>query len=151
MIRNEAKEYIKNNPDVYFKQHLSEYKKGFPLCPNCKKHEIQPNPEKEGYYKCFKCEAYGNVFQFIGLEYGITDFKEQIDKAIEIYDIQINEESRIKETKDLTMEPKQDTAETEEKTDFTGYYNKCIKNLKDTDYLTKRGISNPLNYWNVLK
>jgi hypothetical protein len=35
MIRNEAKEYIKNNPDVYFKQHLSRYdrKRGYPLCP----------------------------------------------------------------------------------------------------------------------
>jgi len=41
------------------------------------------------------------------------------------------------------MEPKQDTAETAKKINFAEYYKDCIKNLKDTDYLTKRGISNP--------
>jgi replicative DNA helicase len=40
------------------------------------------------------------------------------------------------------MELKQNT-EIAEKTDFTEYYKDCIKNLKDTDYLTKRGISDP--------
>jgi len=35
MTRDEAKEYIKNNPNIYFKQYLSRYerKKSFPLCP----------------------------------------------------------------------------------------------------------------------
>jgi replicative DNA helicase len=147
MTRDEAEEYIKNNSDVYFKEHLSRYdrKRGYPLCPKCEEHEIQPVPKKEGYYKCFKCEASGDVFDFIGFEYGITGLKSQLDKAIGIYNIQINERSNIKETKDSNMEPKQDTAvtEIEEKENFTEYYNKCIKNLKNTDYLTKRGISNP--------
>jgi replicative DNA helicase len=145
VTRNEAKEYIKNNYRFYFEQHLSNYeksKKSYPLCPKCNEHELQTDPKKEGYYRCFKCGAYGDVFDYIGLEYSLSNFNDKFNKAIKLYGIIVDKESKIKETKDLHMEPKQNTnIINDEKKDYTKYYEEMRKNLKDTDYLTKRGIS----------
>jgi DNA primase len=143
--RDEAKECIKNNYRFYFEQHLSEYeksKKGYPLCPKCKEHEIQPMKEKEGYYKCFKCGAYGDVLDYIRLEYGLKNFKEQMDKAIKLYKITIDKKSKIKGTKNLYMEPKQDIdIKNKQKASYTKYYEKISKNIDTTNYLLNRGIS----------
>jgi replicative DNA helicase len=146
VTRDEAKKHIKNNYKLYFEQHLSKYEKGsksYPLCPSCKKHEIQVDPKRKGYYTCFtECGISGDVFEFIGLEYSLKSFKEKMDKAIEIYEITIDKESKTKEPKDLYMELKQDTdVISDEKTNYTKYYEKISKNVDPTSYLLNRGIS----------
>jgi DNA primase len=86
ITRDEAEKNIRNNPDIYFKKHLSKHgKKGYSVCPKCKIHELQVDPKNKGCYTCFTCNAYGDVFYFIGLEYELNNFKLQLDKAIEIY------------------------------------------------------------------
>jgi hypothetical protein len=87
ITRDEAEKNIRDNPDVYFKKHLSKYenKKNYSTCPKCKIHELQCDPKNKGYYTCFTCNIYGDVFYFIGLEYNLKNFKVQLDKAIEIY------------------------------------------------------------------
>jgi hypothetical protein len=98
--------------------------------------------KKEGYYKCFSCGAEGDIFEFIGLEYGLKNFKEQMDKAIELYRITIDKGNKIKGTKDFHMEPKQNiNIINDEKKDYTEYYEKISKNVDLTDYLINRGIS----------
>jgi hypothetical protein len=89
--RDEAEKRIRKNPDIYFKKHLSKYsEKGYSVCPKCKIHELQADPKNKGYYTCFTCNVYGDVFYFIGLEYNLINLKLQLDKAVEIYGIELS-------------------------------------------------------------
>jgi hypothetical protein len=89
--RDEAEKRIRKKPDIYFKKHLSKYsEKGYSVCPKCKIHELQADHKNKGYYTCFTCNVYGDVFYFIGLEYNLINLKLQLDKAVEIYGIELN-------------------------------------------------------------
>jgi replicative DNA helicase len=144
VTRDEAKEYIKNNYRFYFEQLLSKYEKGkksYPLCPKCNEHELQTDPKKEGYYRCFKCGEYGDVFDYIGLEYSLSNFNDKFNKAIELYGT-VDKESRIEEIKDLHIKSKQDTdIKNKEKATYTKYYEEISKNIAPINYLLNRGIS----------
>jgi len=86
ITREQAEKNIRDNPDIYFRKHLGkESDKYDPICPNCKKHELQVISKNKDFYACFTCGAYGDVFYFIGLEFRLNNFKSQLDKAIEIY------------------------------------------------------------------
>ncbi|MDR3306574.1 MAG: hypothetical protein LBS61_02745, partial [Endomicrobium sp.] len=50
---------------------------------------ITENPQNKGNYKCFKCGECGDVLHFIGKEFGLRDFKDILNRGIELYSIVI--------------------------------------------------------------
>lgn len=82
--------------------------------------------------KCFSCGASYDIFDIIGIDYNLPNFKDQISKLQELF---------------LDYIPTYKTIKKEENNntyDYTNYYNKCIKNVTKTDYLEKRGITKQL-------
>lgn len=101
-------DHIDNNPSMMFTNKYERY-----------------------FCKCFACGACYDIFDVVGLDYNLNNFKEQIEKVQEIYDgyvptskIYIEEDNKIY--------------------DYTNYYNKCIKNISKSNYLQNRGITNEL-------
>lgn len=133
MTRDEARQYILNNPQIHLKPDKSGEGYICPLCGNgsgstgtgLRKH-------KEHHWKCFKCGFYGDMVELIAQEYGISDggSGEAFEIARKVYSIEITERAvtRVQETKN-------------EQEGFKDYFERCIANLDRTDYLTRRGIN----------
>lgn len=85
--------------------------------------------------KCFSCGESYDVLDLIGLDYGLTNFKEQIEKAKEIFLLTGNLEKAIEPKGEKIAE------EGEEKADYRDFYEEASKNLSQTDYYKKRGLS----------
>ena len=159
MNRKEAKEYIKANPEIYFRK---AKKTGY-VCPLCQSGSgrngtgITEIPRHKGYYKCFVCQESGDVLHFIGKEYGLSDFKDILNKGIELYSIVIDganykkrnhkEHTRVSQT----AKSKQEINDSQTKTnqdfpekDYADFFKEAAKHMHETDYLTKRGISKEL-------
>ena len=147
LTREEAKDYIKEN---YTEDYL--LRKGIPLNRNitCLTGTHKDKNPSMGYdaraknLHCFTCEARLDVFDLIGMDYGITDFNGQLRKACELYDVAIVRES-TGEYKPRTKAPELE-AEPEETTDkYTQYYAECNQRLQevynDSFYMAQRGIS----------
>ncbi|MBR8700472.1 MULTISPECIES: toprim domain-containing protein [unclassified Fusobacterium] len=121
---------------------------------------LDPNHEDKhpsmSYYKdknickCFGCGKVMNIFEIIGLEYGLTDFNDQLKKAVELYDNRelisknnINDAIYSKKNVTVKIEKVEDIkldsnikkrGFSEEQ--YKKYVHKCFKNNKNSDYLT---------------
>jgi replicative DNA helicase len=149
MNKEEAKEHIKSNPQIYFKP---ARKKGYvcPLCQNGTGSDgtgIEEIPDNKGHFKCFKCNEGGDVLHFIGKEYGITSFPEILEKAFSIYGIIVEEgkNKRKEDKKEMQKITEPQTASKDE--DFRDFYKEAKEKLNKeyelnkTNYLKERGIS----------
>lgn len=103
--------------------------------------------------KCFACGKTYNIFQLIGQEYGIQDYKKQVEKVKELYESReliknANETIYSKKNTSIILENSNDKIEINNKEysikklkKYTEYIEKCKKNIDLTNYLEKRGIS----------
>ena len=154
LTREEAKDYIKEN---YTEDYL--LRKGIPVNRNItcltgshpdKKPSMKYN-KKAYHLHCFACGARLDVFDLIGMDYGITDFNGQLKKACEMYGVEIVKES-TGEYKPRTKAPELEAEETTDK--YTQYFTECNQRLQevynDSFYMAQRGISlETLNRFNV--
>ena len=89
MDRNDATAYIKSQtPDAF----LQKAKKHGYICPQCGNGTGKDGDgivlnKKTGKYKCFKCGIGGDILDLIGATFGLSDFNDQFQKAVEIYGI----------------------------------------------------------------
>lgn len=121
--------------DYLESHHNLKNRKQFFRCLNPQ--HIDNNPsmmftDKYNICKCFSCGVSYDIFDIIGLDYNLNNFREQLSKLEEIY---------------IGHVPSYDNKklETDNKIyDYTNYYNMCIKNKYKTNYLQGRGISNRL-------
>lgn len=142
LTREEAKDYIKNN---YTESYLRD--RGTPTDRNIKciagTHEDRtPSMGYDARAKqlhCFTCDARMDIFDLIGLDYNESDFNGQLQKACDLYGIELVRES----TGDYKSTPKPAvTEEPEERTDkYAGYYRQCNQNLQQKFPNGWRGIS----------
>jgi replicative DNA helicase len=159
MTEEDAKEYIKSHPEIYFKK---AEKSGY-VCtnPDCKNGSgkdgtgINLIPDVDDIYKCHVCGAYGDIFKFIGLEYGLTNYNAKLQKAFDIYglivdysDYTANRSKKIAENIEEKEEPNTVSTQEQDKPDYTTLYKNANNELNDdyeknnkTNYLTQRGIS----------
>jgi hypothetical protein len=108
--------------------------------------------------KCFACGKTYNIFELVGQEYGLKTFKEQVEKAEELY----NNRGLIKDINviysqkgtsaelDYAREKKveKDLINIHGKKAF--YFYECKKRMGNCDYLEKRGISKKvIDYHNI--
>lgn len=140
MTREQAKEYVLANAE----QHLIKANKTGYICPICNNGTgkngtgITKKPNTNSY-KCFSCDFYGDIFDIVGAEYGITDNKEKFAKTYDIFNIEVENDNAGTYNKPNVKQELQQPQE--EQTDYTNFFLQAQKNIEKTSYLTDRGIS----------
>lgn len=121
--------------DYLQKYHNVTSPKRFFHCLN--PNHIDNNPsmmftDKYNICKCFSCGASYDIYDLIGLDYDLHNFKEQLEKVQELYLEYVPVKKEAKKDIDNKIY------------DYTNYYNKCFKNRYRTTYLEQRGITREL-------
>lgn len=96
MNRDQAKEYAKQELGRYLSLRGINTKKPF-KCLNPAHTDRKPSMSynaKKDYVHCFSCDATYDIFDVIGLEYGLTDDKDKFNKTYEELGITIDEPQR---------------------------------------------------------
>ncbi len=152
MDREQARDYVKGLLPDYLRSKGIDTEKNF-KCLNPEHNDTHPSMSY--YYKnnrcmCFSCGARYDIFDLIGIDYGLTDNKDIFKKAYELYNVEIDKTNDSKhnegDKKSMTKEaPKEEKPKDEKpKEDYREKYNTWMNALPGSpaeEYLTQRGIS----------
>ena len=95
------------------------------------KHPSMSYWDKHDICKCFSCGTSYDIFDLIGLDYGVESFKEKLEIVDKLYPNISN-----------IVFKKFDVVESENNViDFTNYFKKCVNKIGDTNYLNDRKIN----------
>lgn len=144
MDREQARSIVKGYLEDYLKGKGINTRKPFrclnPDHPD--KHPSMSYDRERQRCKCFSCGASYDIFDLIGIDYGLKEDKDIFNKAYELYNI----DTSPPQTKPA---PKKEALKAE---DYTAYFKKAQEARKDPavqDYLRQRGISEEVaaKYW----
>lgn len=131
-MRDERKFEIKSRMAEYLQSKGIDVSKHF-LCLVHEDHKPSMS-FKNNRIKCFSCGWSGDIFDLIRQEYGLKEHKEIFKKAEAIFEsTQLPSEARKRSTQYQDI-PKQ-------KKNYTAYFKRVQSQLRQTDYLLKRGVS----------
>jgi replicative DNA helicase len=151
MDREQARDIAKGKLEDYLLQRGIDTRKPF-HCLNPAHTDKNPSmnfSRKINIVKCFACGAAYDVFDLIGLDYGITDTKEIFDKAYDLFGLTVDSRPRRSTPEEDFKEPmkNQKQAKTGQYTathtdvythkaeeDRTAYYEECKRRIAETDY-----------------
>lgn len=141
MNREQAKELVKSYLPDYLRSKGINIRKNF-NCLNPDHTDKNPSmsyDSKRNKVHCFagSCGADYDIFDLIGIDYGLTDAKDIFNKAYELYNITIDDTQPA-----AAMPARKEKAPSAK--DFTSYYKSLQGSLKDPaaqEYLKQRGIS----------
>jgi len=144
LTRDQARDYIKTLLPSYLEERGLPLRKPF-LCLNPEhndRHASMSFDQKNNRVHCFSCNVSYDIFDLLSLDTGITDQRQLFDHAYQKYNIQIEQRSSAKDdfadpVPQQTTQPVQPV----QNDDHTQYVHAMAKNLRQTDYLLKRGIS----------
>jgi replicative DNA helicase len=149
MTRKEATLYIRSqSPEAFLPRAKA---KGY-VCPKCQNGTGKDGDgivlyPKTGAYTCFKCGFSGDIFDLIGIKFGLSEFNDQFKKAVEIYGITVEKYSS-RENRSLSSEQKAQAAKTisevavlTQTEDIRKYLSVCHAAAGQTGYFAKRGIT----------
>ena len=141
--------YLKDRVNIdNFKPLLADYlinKKGISnirrpfncLNPNHDdRHPSMSYTDKYNICKCFSCGACYDIFDLIGIDYGIDNFKDKLDIVMKLYP-----NIEIDVPKVFNIYDRNDDIKV---IDFSSYFKKCEDNIDKTDYLSRRNIDSSL-------
>lgn len=95
-------------------------------------HPSMSYTEKYHICKCFSCGVCYDLFDLIGIDYGVESFKDKLDIAMKLYpNIDVESPKRFNVY---------GSNESTKIIDFSNYYKKCEDNISKTDYLLRRSI-----------
>ena len=127
--------------------------KGF-ICPICGSGSGKNGTgitTKDGiHYTCWRgCYQSKDIIDIIGLQYGLTSYREKLEKACEELGLSLEsfDNSQVPRSQQGVSWKNKERAEKETPEsfapmgDYQEFYSQCSENLKNTDYLLKRGIS----------
>ena len=178
MYRYEAKEYIKTNPDVFLvldnkTAYGNSSNPGY-ICPICGSGSGSNGTgmtSKDGiHFTCWAndCFRKNDILDIIGKVHGLTKYNDKLRKACELYGIDYADlkcdpdykkgapKQYPKHTATTTPTKRREQREHSEQTDHLDFFRRCVERRHETDYLTKRGISEEIqdrfwigffNYW----
>ena len=131
--RQEAEQRIRERATEYFTRDKSG--KGY-VCPLCgsgsgeKGTGITENPQSRGRFTCWTgCFKNADIFDIISLQFNLTSFNEQFDKACEIFGITPYERNSGNERRNFMKAETKNRPESNTKEDYTNFYNLAKKNL----------------------
>lgn len=109
------------------------------------KHEDQ-NPSMHFYGTtcfCFSCGARFDLFRFIGVDYGISDFRKQVEKACEIFRVSAKEaENMTQPIRERELARNRGSQEkSRELRDYGKFFSYCRAHIRETEYWQRRGLS----------
>ena len=87
--------------------------------------------DKYNICHCFSCGVSYDIFDVVGIDYHLDNFRDQLLKIQELY---LGYVPVIKSTSNVDKKIY----------DYNNYFKKCIKNISKTNYLQSRGISESL-------
>lgn len=150
MNREDAREYILAHATEYLERDKSG--RGF-VCPICgsgsgKKGTGITTKDGGKHFTCWSgCFSSSDIIDIIGLKYGLTDYNDKLKNAaaefgieIESWYVNLNKSDHQKDFGLPDLE-RHDPQQEEQKTDFTPFYLQAHKDIDQTDYWKKRGLS----------
>ncbi|MBP3907859.1 MAG: toprim domain-containing protein [Turicibacter sp.] len=139
---NQVKEYLKEQLVDFLEERNINIRKNF-ICLNPEHLESTPSMSydaRRNKVHCFGCGADYDIFNLIGIEYGLDGFQSQFNKACELYDVEVEQIPTIKPTR---VRPPQNKRESEDvKMSTIDYYKACEAAVHQTSYFKSRGLSN---------
>lgn len=144
MNREQAKDAVKDRIEEYLQGKGINTRKNF----KCLNPAHADNKGDMSFYRPSKqcichCGAKYDIFDLIGMDYGLTEQADIFKKAYELFNISIDKEP-IKEDKAAQIAKKTEKEAPEARTDYTAFFLQANKNINSAEavaYLNKRGIS----------
>lgn len=149
MLFDSARDFIIASTNRFLKPDKSG--KGF-ICPICGSGSGKNGTgitTKDGiHYTCWRgCYQSKDIIDIIGLQYGLTNYREKLEKTCEELGLSLESFDNPQVLENLQGERWKNKVR-EEPTeslapmgDYQEFYRQCCENLKNIDYLLKRGIS----------
>ena len=146
----QAKEYAKGQIENYLQQqHDIDTRKNFKcLNPAHQDHEPSMGLDRaNNRVKCFACDAKYDIFDLIGIDYGIREPGEQMKKAFSLYGLTIDQPSGAGQVTPSgapagATPPARTVASQSKRLDCSSYIDACKE--RSTDYFKRRGIPDTL-------
>ena len=157
MDREQARDTAKGMIEAYLQQKGINTRKAF-CCLNPQHADSNPSmslDRKHNRAKCFACGASYDVFDLIGMDYGLTDSKDIFAKAYELLGIHIDGtprrskpeedfrtmdgQNRAKTGQNTDTQPHTDVYTHKAEADYTAYFEECKRRIAETEY--HRGLS----------
>lgn len=145
----EKKDYIREQIQNYLEtRHNINTRKNF-KCLNPAHDDKNPSMslnKKANNVKCFSCGATYDIFDLIGLDYGINDFIGQFNQACNLYGVEpvIKNQSNPTPKQAIGKSKRQPIDIKTDDFDYKTYLDKARANINDCTYLEDRGISKEL-------
>ena len=159
MQRQDAREELKGKLKEYVET-ITRKSKGanMYICPICGsgsgKNGTGAFSIKGDSWKCFSCNAGGDIFDLIGAVEGIADHNEQLKRAGELYNISIDayRSTAQDDFKEYQNQPKTEQhthnnihtsayTQQEGETSYKPYLLEAHKHINETDYPQRRGLT----------
>ena len=138
---NQVKEYLKEQLVDFLEERNINIRKNF-ICLNPEHLESTPSMSydaRRDKVHCFGCGADYDIFNLIGIEYGLDDFQSQFNKACELYDVEVEQIPTIKPKSVRTPQNKRESEDVKMST--IDYYKACEAAVHQTNYFKSRGLS----------
>lgn len=138
---NQVKEYLKEQLVDFLEERNINIRKNF-ICLNPEHLESTPSMSydaRRDKVHCFGCGADYDIFNLIGIEYGLDDFQSQFNKACELYDVEVEQNHTIKPKSVRTSQNKREGEDVKMST--VDYYKACEAAVHQTNYFKSRGLS----------
>ena len=138
---NQVKEYLKEQLVDFLEERNINIRKNF-ICLNPEHLESTPSMSydaRRDKVHCFGCGADYDIFNLIGIEYGLDDFQSQFNKACELYDVKVEQNHTTKPTRVRTPQNKREGEDVKMST--VDYYKACEAAVHQTSYFKSRGLS----------
>lgn len=141
MKRDEARETLKGYLPDYMARALEPSKSGLYNCPFCGSGTGEHGtgalsllPDGKAFY-CHACGKRGDILDLVGELENITDYNGRLQRAAQLYGIEIDQ------PQPRAREVYQAPAATDQPADYSAFFLSAYKNINNTDYPAKRGLS----------
>ena len=154
MNREQARDMARARLEEYLQQKGLNTRKPF-ICLNPEHGDRSPSmsfDKRRSRVHCFSCGASYDIFDLVGLDYGLSDQREIFDKTYQLLGITVEEGSdmdgqnrnKTGQKKDVYTHTDTHThthTDTQPEPDRLSYYRACSEKLSETDYPERRGLS----------
>ena len=139
-MNDQVKEKIKKCLKQYAEETGRPTGKGLFKCFNPGHDEKKASMQfKETYYKCYGCNNTYDIFNLYAIDHNL-DVKEDFNRIKKELAIKYNIDYKTIDKEEVKEEPRKEIKK-EKKVDYTSYYKTCKKDVAETDYFLKRGLT----------
>lgn len=144
MNRDEAKDEIKGRLEEYLTGKGINLRNNF-RCLNPEHNDRTPSmsyDKRRNRVHCFSCHVDYDVFDLIGIEYGLADFKSQFEKACDVFNVHPDTATGQHHShKQNSSRPVSPNPSPEAAADYSAFFSQAHSHIKETDYLSRRGLN----------